>query len=180
MLNWLFGKSNKPKPKNKTQVEMAKSSRANTPNKRTYPLVHKAFFKHYENTGHCKPLCYKNTGKPVSFDYKLTRKEPARGEYLFVIRASQPESIYYFSANLNLLMNSAMNCETKQNRTIHHDCLGRNKPVLCAGTLIFHGNRMVTLINNSGHYLPKAECLHYTANILKKRLGYRISDFNYY
>ena len=178
MFTWLFGKP-KPKspgPKNKSPSPVPKLPN----NKKTWPLIHPRFFKQYNNTGHCQPLCYKNTGKQIVFDHVLTRREPAKGEYLFVIRASEPTKIYYFSADLDILMNAAMSCETKKPKVIHHDCLGRNQKVICAGTLIFHGYRRVTLINNSGHYLPKAECLHYTSDILKKRLGYRIADFNYF
>ena len=176
MFSWLFGKPkspNKPKPKSPNKPKT-------TNNKKTWPLIHPSVFKTYENTGHCRPLCYKNTGNKIMFNDVLTRKEPSKGEYLFVIRASKPTKIYYFSAEMNLLMNTAMTCNTKEPRVIHHDCLGHNEKVICAGTLIFHGNRRVTLINNSGHYLPKAECLHYTSDILKKRLGYRIADFNYF
>jgi len=154
------------------------SSSSSKKNAATWPLIHKSFFKTYDNTGHCRPLCRKNTGSTMSFDTKLSRKEPPKGDYLFVIRVSHPETIYYFPEKN--AMHTAVNCETKKPRSVHHDCLGKNEPVLCAGTIIFEGDKTVTLINNSGHYLPKKESLYYTASILKKKLGYRVTNFDFF
>lgn len=167
MFKWLFGSGTKKKSPSPSPIKK------NFP---TYPFVHKRFFPAYKNTGRCPQLCFKNTGNKILFNNSLTRKEPPIGSYIFVIRVSNPSKIYYMDEDI--LMNTAMNCVTKVPKIIHHDCLGHNENVICAGTLDFHGKRQVTVRNNSGHYLPKSECLHYVSSILKKRLGYRVIDFN--
>ena len=125
----------------------------------------------------CGDLCYSQTNTPIVFSILKNNNPPPEGAYLFVIRVSEPKTIYFHTADLFVVMET-YNCKTKKKETLHHSCLGKNEPVICAGEM-FLTKRTAILINASGHYLPKYKCLQYTSDILSN-LGYNSFEYQEY
>ena len=123
----------------------------------------------------CPRLCY--NGIPIIYSI-LTTKCPKIGNYLFVIRQNEPNNIYYYTADLNIVMETT-NCSTGNKKVVHHNCLANNENVICAGELQFIGSRNVILLNASGHFYPDYECLDYISCLLND-MKYKVLDLQEY
>jgi hypothetical protein len=128
----------------------------------------------FKNQGSiCGELYYSQSKTPVIFSI-LKKSPPPEGAYVFVIRESEPKTIYFHTADLFVVMHT-YNIKTGKTETLHHSCLAKNKNVICAGEM-FLTQRTAILINASGHYIPKYRCLQYTSELLSK-LGYNSFEY---
>jgi hypothetical protein len=141
-----------------------------------------ALFSNYPNDI-CPPLCDEH-GNVIKFK-RLTTTRPCKafGFFEFVIRQSEPYSIYTFhykkrkSYDDYSNMDKVYNCKTMKQRDMHHNCIARNENVISAGGLYFSPDsksRSVIITNESGHYFPSKESIDHVIHILKDLLGYTV------
>jgi hypothetical protein len=138
-------------------------------------------FSNYPNDI-CPPLCDEH-GNVINFK-RLTMKRPCKafGFFEFVIRQSEPYSIYTFhykkrKSYEEISMDKVYNCKTMKQRDMHHNCIARNENVISAGGLYFSPDsksRSVIITNESGHYFPSKESVDHVIHILTDLLGYTV------
>ena len=90
-----------------------------------------ALFSNYPNDI-CPPLC-DEYGNIINFK-RLTATRPCKafGFFEFVIRQSDPYSIYMFHYKKrksydDYTLEEVYNCQTKKKRNVHHNCIARNE-----------------------------------------------------
>ena len=114
-------------------------------------------------------LCNEN-GKKIRFFIfdKINNTFIDDGRYIFIIRESEPDRIYYYSEinNGSLLQNCNQNI-ISNNIMFTHLLLAQCDSVWCAGELIIDGYK-IKLNNQSGHYRHFHEYLKYGIDLINK------------
>ena len=137
---------------------------------------------YYNTKEPCDILCDRK-GKPIEFKF-LTKRKPTNGYGYFdyVIRELEPYRIYvYHYSDVKYPddfgnLNKEFSCKTGIPEYMHHNCIAKDRRVICAGSIEFYPKtRDVKISNASGHYLPHESCLTWTEYLLNN-LGYNVKD----
>jgi hypothetical protein len=102
------------------------------------------------------PIEFKQLGRDK------TKFSDRDGMYIWVVRASNPNTIFYLDEldSRGRPATQLYECDGGGKRARNHSCIANNEPILCAGDFeVNNADKTVNIRNKSGHYLPDFECI---------------------